>query len=427
VHDSGISHDANMQDTAMERSCRNAQHVPEVCASKNAEAALDRSQHEAKAADEPAQHVSPGSKADQCKVQSNAQHLLVQSTHADAGRASTPEQQSVQVGTKDNIQKAQNSAPAQPVEQLCPYLNSCLFTQAGASQSPCAGLAQTEADQAMNVSNARGENYAEEMAAGVSNNLASEEAALQMAVSPALQESPPAGSALANPPTSTIEGQSVQPGFAEPVSLEPGLQAVIEEDLGQLRENANSAEAARHAGLPIDLARTARKEEEPFALSPMPRVGLEQRVTLCLQLETQIEAEVEAADHFDTAAEVPCITVLPDTMEPCSNTKATPKSKQRTVQGNQACDHVQGAEQQQGTIEGQEEGAQGVKTLPSSNAQPALHEGAPTVPLQNPARRWVTCVRCIIKCILHHLFLTSRLLLTMNSGRWKAVGDALLQ
>ena len=388
MHDSGISHDANMQDAAMERSCQNAQHVPEVCPSKDAEAALDRSQYEAKAAKETAQHVSPGSEADQCKVQSNAQHLLVHSTHADGGRASTPEHQPVQVHTEDNIQKAQNSVPAQPVEQLCPALNTCSFTQAGASQSPCAGLAQTEADQAMHMSNAQGENDAEEVAAEVSNNLAVQEAALQMAVSPALQESPPAKSALADPPTSATEGQSVQPGDAEPPSLEPGLQTVVGEDLGQLREDANSAEAAGHAGPPIDVAQVAREEEEPFALSLVPRAGLEQRVTLCLQLETQTEAEAEAAVQLDTAAEVPCITVIPDTMEPCSNSKETPKSKQRTVQGNQACDQGQGAEQQQGTIEGQQEEAQAVNTLPSSNAQPAaVYMGAPPVPLQKPARR----------------------------------------
>lgn len=137
--------------------------------------------------------------------------------------------------------------------------------------------------------------------------------------------------------------------------------------------------------------KTAREEEAHLAPSPVPQAGAVQQLALHLQLdETQIDAEVPAPNQAGAVSPEPCISVIPDTIEPCSNSKSTPKSVQQGAPGHQAPNHGQNGGCQ-AACEEREQEAQGEEKLPIPHAQPGREPtAAPAHPtLHDPAKRYV--------------------------------------
>lgn len=150
------------------------------------------------------------------------------------------------------------------------------------------------------------------------------------------------------------------------------------------RESIEEAEAAGHAAPLLSFTETAVEEGGPTATASAPQAGPEQRLALCLQLDaTQLEAVLGAADKADATSEEPCITLIPDTMEPCSNSKDTPKSKQ---QAGQAAADPGHAEAQSASAAEQGEEVQGMTGIPASNAEAAAEADRPVSSLRTPAR-----------------------------------------
>ena len=151
----------------------------------------------------------------------------------------------------------------------------------------------------------------------------------------------------------------------------------------QPREEITGAEAAGEAA-PLSFTETAAEDGGPTVLAATPQAAQGQRLALCLQLDaTQLEADLVAPEQVEAIAEEPCITLIPDTMEPCSASKDTPKSEQRA--GQTAADQCH-AEAQPGSATEQNEDAQGMAENPAPEAEAA--QGAqPESPPQDPARR----------------------------------------
>ncbi len=155
------------------------------------------------------------------------------------------------------------------------------------------------------------------------------------------------------------------------------------------RGNIIGAEAAGEAAgkvVPLGFTETAVEEEGPVATTPAPPAATGQCLALCLQLDaTQLEADLVAPEQADATAEEPCITLIPDTMEPCSASKDTPKSEQRSGQAAADQCHV---EAQPASAAKQNEEAQAMTEIPAPEAE-AGHEDLPGTPPQDPARRCV--------------------------------------
>ncbi len=174
-----------------------------------------------------------------------------------------------------------------------------------------------------------------------------------------------------------------QHGVGQDDKLRVSVEAVQE----QPREVIIGAEAAGEAAgeaAPLSFTETAVEEEGPMAVASVPPAATGQRLALCLQLDaTQLDADLVAPEQADAMAEEPCITLIPDTMEPCSASKDTPKSEQRT--GKTAADQCHGEAQPAGAAE-QNEDEQGVTKLPAPEAE-AAHGALPGSPPQDPAKR----------------------------------------
>ena len=117
---------------------------------------------------------------------------------------------------------------------------------------------------------------------------------------------------------------------AEPPEKEAGLPFVSVDGL-RLREGAPvAAEAVRAAEALACIEETAREEGSPKAFSPTAQLAAEEQLRLCLRLDdTQVEAEPGAQGQAAKCSLDAGATVIPDTMEPCSSSKETPKSKQQ--------------------------------------------------------------------------------------------------
>ena len=154
----------------------------------------------------------------------------------------------------------------------------------------------------------------------------------------------------------------------------------------QQTEEIRGGEAAARQAVPLlVLTETAVAEGGPAASSSVPPAVSEQRLALCLQLDaTQLEAGVGAADQADARAEEACITLIPDTMEPCSASKDTPKSKQ---QADQAMPDHCCAEAQPADAAELEKDMQGMKGIPAPNAEAAQEGDKLGHPPHNPARK----------------------------------------
>ena len=143
-------------------------------------------------------------------------------------------------------------------------------------------------------------------------------------------------------------------------------------------------EAAGQAATLLSFTETAVEEGGPSASASALQAGPEQRLALCLALDaTQLEAVLGAADQADAISEEPCITLIPDTMEPCSNSKDTPKSKQ---QAGQAAADQGAAEAQPARAAEQGEEVQGMAGIPASDAEAAAAADRPGSSLRTPAR-----------------------------------------
>ena len=123
---------------------------------------------------------------------------------------------------------------------------------------------------------------------------------------------------------------------AEPPEEEAGLPVVSVNGL-RLREGAPVApEAARAAQALTCIEETAREEGAQLATSPVGQLAAEEQLGLCLRLDdTQVEAESGAHEQAARGSLDVGATVIPDTMEPCSSSKETPKSKQQLAPGQQ--------------------------------------------------------------------------------------------
>ena len=135
--------------------------------------------------------------------------------------------------------------------------------------------------------------------------------------------------------------QSQEPGHAEssvhqasrtePPANEAGLPVVCT-DGRRLREGTSvAAEAARAADALTCTEETAREEGARVTFSPAAQSVTEEQLGLCLRLDdTQIEAQPGANKQAGKGS-LEAGAVIPDTMEPCSSSKETPKSKQQVV------------------------------------------------------------------------------------------------
>ena len=123
---------------------------------------------------------------------------------------------------------------------------------------------------------------------------------------------------------------------AEPPAKAAGLPVVSTDEL-RLRDGASvSAETAIAAGALTCIEETAREEGARVALSTVGQLAAEEQLGLCLRLDdTQIEAEPGAYEQAAMCSLDAGATVIPDTMEPCSSSKETPKSKQQAVHKEQ--------------------------------------------------------------------------------------------
>ena len=193
------------------------------------------------------------------------------------------------------------SAPAPSGNPICPSLNLHLFTQVASLQPSCAAQSQMGA------------------CADSASHLASRN---------------------------------------EPPEKEAGLPVVSVDGL-RLREGAPvAAEAARAANALACIEETAREEGAPRAFSPAAQPAAEEQLGLCLRLDdTQIEVEPGAHEQAAKCSLDAGATVIPDTMEPCSSSKETPKSKQQVVPGEQ---RPEPASDQQGGLLAAAEGKQGL-------------------------------------------------------------------
>ena len=127
-----------------------------------------------------------------------------------------------------------------------------------------------------------------------------------------------------------------QAGRTEPLEEEGGLP-VVSTDVQRLREGTSvGAEATRAAEALTCIEETAREEAAPLAFSPAAQLSAEEQLRLCLRLnDTQVEAEPDAHEQAAKGSPDAGTTVIPDTREPCSSSKETPKSKQQVVPGEQ--------------------------------------------------------------------------------------------
>lgn len=168
------------------------------------------------------------------------------------------------------------------------------------------------------------------------------------------------------------------------------MQAV--NNAGQEHSQGNTAAAAvaEHHAPPLYLAETAVEDAGHLALSPQSLPGL----ALHLHLgDTQ--AEQDPPQQADAAPVEASLTIIPDTVEPCSNSKETPKSKQQTAQGDQEAGQAPEQRCSQGaSVAEQVEEPQRQKQThasPKSVAEPPeAPKTAPRLPLQNPVKRWIT-------------------------------------
>ena len=198
------------------------------------------------------------------------------------------------------------SAPTPSGNPICPSLNLHLFTQVASLQPPCAAQSQIGA------------------CASSASHLASR---------------------------------------AEPPEMEAGLPVVSVDGL-RLREGAPvAAEAARAAEALACIEETAREDGAQVAFSPAAQLAAEEQLGLCLRLnDTQVEAEPGAHEQAAKGSLDADATVIPDTMEPCSSSKETPKSKQQLAPGEQPPEpdsYQQGGLQAAAEGEGRVAGAQG--------------------------------------------------------------------
>ena len=153
----------------------------------------------------------------------------------------------------------------------------------------------------------------------------------------------------------------------------------------QQAEKIKGAEAAGHAAALFILTETTATKGGPIASSSVPQAVAEQRLALCLQLDaSQLETEMGTADQADAMAQEACITLIPDTMEPCSASKDTPKSKQQADQAtpDQGCAEAQAADAAE-----LEKDVQGMKGIPDPDAEAAQEGGRQESPPRNPARK----------------------------------------
>ena len=227
-----------------------------------------------------------------------------------------------------------SSAPTLSGDPLCPSLNLNLFTQVAPLQPSCAAQSQIGA------------------CAGSASHLASR---------------------------------------SEPPAKEAGLP-VVSADWLRLREGASvAAEIARAAEALTCIEETAREEGARVAFSPVGQLTAEEQLGLCLRLDdTQVEAEQGAHEQAAKCSLDAGATVIPDTMEPCSSSKETPKSKQQLAPGEQP---PEPASNQQGALlaaaegEGRVAAAQG-EAGKQHQCEPLQHgfTGAPGN-AQQPARR----------------------------------------